>query len=79
MQPSETVTSSIGEETLLDRIEPQASTSALRLENGHDVLHDSTSYAEASVKPPKPWGLAEYGIPAPPSDLQPDPAVEVSS
>ena len=30
------------------------------------------------LAPPRVWGLAEYGIPAPSQDILPDPAIEVS-
>ncbi|KAK9898651.1 hypothetical protein P389DRAFT_36676 [Cystobasidium minutum MCA 4210] len=57
--------------------EPRASTSAVTLEAVNGKEPSSTSNgAPAQVRPPKPWGLAEYGIPPPPADLQPDPAVE---
>lgn len=78
MQPA-TVSVSAGEEALLDRIEPQASTSAVAFENGqsHDAVHNVTAQSESPTKPSRSWGLAEYGIPCPSTDLLPDPAVEV--
>jgi len=67
--------------SLLDRIardtpaendEPQASTSAVTLDNGLDTVKP-----QSVQLPRRPWGLADYGIPPPPSDILPDPAVEV--
>jgi hypothetical protein len=58
--------------------EPQASTSALTFEDGDQPTPDE-SISNSIQAPTRPWGLAEYGIPPPPSDLQPDPAVEVCS
>jgi hypothetical protein len=78
MQAQEVTSTSTAEEVLEDRIEPQASTSAVTLENGHHEDDAAVPRVQQSVKPSKPWGLAEYGIPPPPADILPDPAVEVS-
>lgn len=56
---------------------PQASTSAVTLDNGHQSSISATALP-VPLQPSKPWGLADYGIPPPPTDLLPDPAVEVS-
>lgn len=60
------------------REQPQASTSAVTLDNGHEEA-SKASVLELRSRPKKPWGLAEYGIRPPPADLLPDPAVEVNT
>lgn len=62
------------------REEPQASTSAVTLDDSEvdSGITNSNIGNGPPPQPSKPWGLAEYGIPPPPADLQPDPAVEVS-
>lgn len=77
MQPQDVTSTSTAGEALENRIEPEASTSAVTLENGHNKEDPSISQVQQSPKPSRPWGLAEYGIPPPPTDILPDPAVEV--
>ena len=54
---------------------PQASTSAFRLdEDGFEEQNGKF----VAVKPARPWGLREYGIPQLSASIEPDPLVTVS-